>query len=203
MYVGQVVADEKLSDHPALLPPDDPEAEKFLSRTTHVMVATDLFEQANSDWRLANELRLILLMIAAEALLSDDERRGVRERLAQRLSTLTSKSSGDQRETYELTREVYRTRSDIVHGAAYRREWRRRTQDGVLINYGFNEISANALTRFNDLVRQSLQCVIALGGSKEELLARLDRAASLRHEIVRLQREVSEYWGRPPRPNDR
>ena len=43
VYVGQVVADEKLSDHPALLPPDDPEAEKFLSRTTHVMVATDLF----------------------------------------------------------------------------------------------------------------------------------------------------------------
>lgn len=78
MYVGQVVAE--LSDHPALLPPDDPQGEKFLSRTTHVMAATDLFEQANSDWRLANELRLILLMIAAEALLSDDERGRKKER---------------------------------------------------------------------------------------------------------------------------
>jgi hypothetical protein len=64
-------------------------------------------------------------------------------------------------------------------------------------------IDAKALARFNDLVRQALQCVIALEGSKEEILARLDRAASVQHEIVRLQREVSEYWGRQQLPNDR
>ena len=59
---------------PDFVGPTDPSGKKFLARTASLLIATSLFEEAQENWWLSNELRLILLFMAAEAIFSDDDR---------------------------------------------------------------------------------------------------------------------------------
>ena len=47
---------------------------KFLAPVARLMIATDLFEQANEGHAPSGEIRLMWLVMAAEALFADDDR---------------------------------------------------------------------------------------------------------------------------------
>ncbi len=53
----------------ATMRPDDPAGAKFFKRVAKLMVATDLFEQANEVHALSDEMRLLWLVMAAEGCL--------------------------------------------------------------------------------------------------------------------------------------
>lgn len=76
----------------AFMTPDDPAGAKFFKRVARLMIATDLFEQANEGHALSGEMRLMWLVMAAEALFTDDDKSELGYRLATRMAFLNASS---------------------------------------------------------------------------------------------------------------
>lgn len=162
----------------------DPSGESFLSQTAHLMIATDFFEQAYRDWHLSDELSLMLLIMAAEALFGDDDKSELSYRLSHRISVLNGGSPKQRKNLFDLTRTLYGLRSRIMHGSLYRK------------GEGFIEVLREDISPFGNLVRASLLYFIALKGiGKRELLQILDRAVFDEAEVLRLRFKANEFWG--------
>src|SRR5438128_527825 len=100
-----------------LLPDDQAEA-KFFKRVARLMIATDLFEQANEGHALSGEMRLMWLVMAAEALFTDDDKSELGYRLATRIAFLNGAGVDDVKRHWELVRSMYEARSKLMHGTA-------------------------------------------------------------------------------------
>ncbi|MFQ5830001.1 MAG: hypothetical protein ACE5JD_12725 [Candidatus Methylomirabilia bacterium] len=164
----------------------DQTGERFLSRTAHLMAATDFFEQAHGNWWLSPDMRLILLMMAAEALFTDDDRGKLAYRLSQRIAVLNGVHSGERKTMFELTKKLYDLRSRLMHGSVYRAKG------------GFLEVSGPDVSAFTNLVRSSLLYFIALRRKdlgKAEILKTLDRAIFDEKEMLLLRFKANELWG--------
>lgn len=188
--------DRKLYHHARFLPEDIPDdirklsggsrqAEKeVLARVAHLMIATDLFEQVHRDRHLSAELRLILLVMAAEALVGDDDKGELAYRLSLRISVLNGANDADRRSIFELARRVYDVRSRLMHGSLYRKK------------SGFVKIPESDLQDFANLVRASLLYFIALSDmGKHEILTVLDSAIFDRSEVHGLRLKANDLWG--------
>jgi hypothetical protein len=99
--------------------PDDPAGAKFFKRVARLMIATDLFEQANEAHALSGEMRLMWLVMAAEALFTDDDKSELGYRLATRMAFLNGAGVEDVKRHWELVRSMYEARGKLMHGTAY------------------------------------------------------------------------------------
>ncbi|MFQ5897208.1 MAG: hypothetical protein ACE5JN_03085 [Candidatus Methylomirabilia bacterium] len=183
--LGEVVSD--------FLEPSDPTGERFLSRTAYLIIAADFFEQAHGNWWLSPDMRLVLLMIATEALFTDDDKAEVGYRLSQRIAVLNGSHPGERKTVFELTKGLYDLRSRLVHGSVYRRK------------RGFPEVAGPDLAAFANLVRSSLLYCIALdqrGFGKDDILKTLDRAVFDEKEMLLFRFKANEFWGFGESPDE-
>ena len=88
----------------AAMTPDDPAGAKFFKRVARLMIATDLFEQANEAHALSGEMRLMWLVMAAEALFTDDDKSELGYRLATRMAFLNGAGVEDAKRHWDLVR---------------------------------------------------------------------------------------------------
>jgi hypothetical protein len=96
-----------------------PDEVNFLKQTGSLMIATDLFDRANSDPAVPGDLRLLLLVMAAEALFTDDDRSELGHRLASRVAVLNGAGAAEIKQCFALVRLLYEARSKLMHGTAY------------------------------------------------------------------------------------
>lgn len=159
--------------------------DESLGRVVRPMVAIDLFEEAGRDWRLSNELRLILLVMAAEALFSDDDRGELAYRLSTRMAGLHGDTSSERRRCFERAREAYNLRSRLLHGGIYKRKGE------------FLTVSSAKVQEFRDLVRASLCYFMAIAKkkSREQILEILDGALFDDEQIRELRGMARDFWG--------
>jgi hypothetical protein len=177
------------------MPSDDPAGTKFFKRVARLMIATDLFEQANEGHVPSGEIRLMWLVMAAEALFTDDDKSEVSYRLATRMAVLNGANPEDVKQHWELVRSMYDARSRLMHGAAYVGKPSKRLP-GLVGDSGFIEPTPDHLLAFNNLVRASILYFIALQGSeRREVLEILDRSVFDLSEVGRLRRLANDYWG--------
>lgn len=164
--------------------PDDPQGTMIPAKHAHLVVATDCFEEAHDDGRLSNELRILLLTMAAEALFDDGDKAEVAYRLSHRLAVLNGADSRARKEIFDLAREVYVLRSKVAHGSLYQRKG------------GFVEVGSQQVWAFSNVVRSSLLYGVALGDlDRSEVLKALDRGVFDESETLALRRKANEYWG--------
>jgi len=177
-----------------LLPDDQAEA-KFFKRVARLMIATDLFEQANEGHALSGEMRLMWLVMAAEALFTDDDKSELAYRLATRMAFLNGADVEDVKRHWELVRSMYAARNNLVHGTAYVGKPSKRLP-GLVGDAGFIEPTPERLLAFNNLVRASILYFIALQDSERlDVLEILDRSVFDPSEVAGLRRTANEYWG--------
>jgi len=177
-----------------LLPDVQAEA-KFFKRVARLMIATDLFEQANEAHALSREMRLLWLVMAAEALFTDDDKSELEYRLATRMAFLNGAGVEDVKRHWELVRSMYKARSNLIHGTAYVGKPSKRLP-GLVGDTGFIEPTPERLLAFNNLVRASILCFIALQNSeRSDVLEILDGSVFDPSEVARLRRTANEYWG--------
>lgn len=158
--------------------------EEVLSRAAQLMIATDLFEEAYQNWRLSPELRLILLVAAAETLLAGDDKGELSYRLCLRMAVLNGGTDVERAKIFERARALYDVRSRLVHGSLYRKK------------SGFLRVSSADVLDFGNLVRGSLLYFIARGETKkEDFLRMLDGAVFDGAEMLRLRFKANHYWG--------
>ena len=175
----------------------DPAEAEFLKRFARLMIATDLFEQANEGPAVSGEMRLLWLVMAAEALFTDDDKSELGYRLAMRIAVLNGAGVDDRKRHWDLVRSMYEARNRLMHGTAYVRKPSGRLQ-GLVGDAGFIEISPDRLLAFNNLVRASLLYFIALqDSSRAEVLDIFDRSLFDPSEVAGLRRRANEYWGFP------
>jgi hypothetical protein len=182
---------------PLMAPPDDPTGAKFMERAAHVMIAADFFEQANGDRGLPLDMRLLLLVMAAEALFSDDDKSEVSYRLATRIAFLNGANATDTKRHWDFMRLVYEARSKLMHGAAYVRK-RSKRHEGLVDDSGFIEISHDRLLELNNLVRASILYFIAFALQdlpRRDVLAALDKAVFDRSDLAGLRSMANQHWG--------
>ena len=178
-----------------VMTPDDPAGTKFLKRVARLMIATDLFEQANEAHALSGEMRLMWLVMAAEALFTDDDKSELGYRLATRMAFLNGAGVEDVKRHWELVRSMYEARSRLMHGTAYVGKPSKRLP-GLVGDAGFIEPTPERLLAFNNLVRASILYFIALQDSeRRDVLENLDRSVFDPSEVARLRRMANEYWG--------
>jgi hypothetical protein len=176
------------------MPPDDPDGTRFLKRAARLMIATDLFEQANELHAFSGEMRLLWLVMAAEALFSDEDKSEISNRLATRMACLNGASEEEVTRHRELVLAIYDARSTLMHGAAYAPKLSKRLRT-VVEGARFIEPRAEPLLRFNDLVRMSILYFIALhGDERDDILGILDRSGSQPSETARLRKRAQEFW---------
>jgi len=169
----------------------------FLRRVARLMIATDLFEEANEGHAISREVRLMWLVIAAEALFADDDKSELSYRLATRMAVLNGAGADNVKRHWDLVRSMYDARSKLMHGAAHVRKPSGRLQD-LVGDAGFIEIPPDRLLAFNNLVRASILYFIALqDSSRDEVLDILDRSLFDPSEVAALRRSANEYWGFP------
>jgi len=179
----------------AVMTPDDPAGTKFFKRIARLMIATDLFEQANEAHALSGEMRLIWLVMAAEALFTDDDKSELSYRLATRMAFLNGAGVEDVKRQWELVRSMYEARNKLMHGTAYVGKPSKRLP-GLVGDAGFIEPTPERLLAFNNLVRASILYFIALQDSeRRDVLEILDRSVFDPSEVARLRRIANEYWG--------
>jgi hypothetical protein len=179
---------------PFLLPDDEAKA-KFFKRVARLMIATDLFEQANEAHALSREMRLMRLVIAAEALFTDDDQSELSYRLATRMAFLNGAGVEDVKRHWELVRSMYEARSKLMHGTAYVGKPSKRLP-GLVGDAGFIEPTPERLLAFNNLVRASILYFIAFqDAERRDVLEILDRSVFDSSEVDRLRRMANEYWG--------
>jgi len=174
---------------------DDPTGAKFFKRVARLMIATDLFEQANEAHALSGEMRLMWLVIAAEALFTDDDKSELSYRLATRIAFLNGAGVADVKGHWEIVRSMYEARSKLMHGTAYVGKPSNRLP-GLVGDAGFIEPTPERLLAFNNLVRASILYFIALQDSeRSDVLEILDHAVFDPSGVARLRRMANEYWG--------
>lgn len=174
-----------------ILDPSDPTGEKFLTTNAYLMVATDFFEQAQRDWRLSKDLRLILLMMAVEALFADDEKAELSYRISHRIATLNGASGTERKAIFEVTRRLYDIRSRLVHGSLYRKSRR------------FLQVDWSDLLSLTNLLRSSLLYFIALSDlGKARILSTLDLATFDEREALILRIKSNRFWGFGESPDE-
>jgi hypothetical protein len=179
----------------AKMTPDDPAGAKFFKRVARLMIATDLFEQANEAHALSGEMRLMWLVMAAEALFADDDKSELSYRLATRMAFLNGAGVEDVKRHWELVRSMYEARNKLMHGTAYVGKLSKRLP-GLVGDAGFIEPTPERLLAFNNLVRASILYFIALQDSeRRDVLEILDRSVFDPSEVARLRRMANEYWG--------
>lgn len=86
---------------------------RVLATEPHLMIASDLFEEAPEDRKVARELRLVLLMMAAEALFGSDDKSELAFRLSLRMAVLNGSDDPHREELFEAVRRCYDTRSRV------------------------------------------------------------------------------------------
>jgi hypothetical protein len=178
---------------PLLLPNDQDEA-AFFKRVARLMIATDLFEQANEAHALSGEMRLLWLVMAAEALFTDDDKREPSSQLATRIARLNGAGAEDVKRHEELVRSMYEARNKLMHGRAY--VGTSKQPPGLVGNAGFIEPTPERLLAFNNLVRASILYFIALQHSeRRDVLEILGRSEFDSSEVAQLRRMANEYWG--------
>lgn len=172
-----------------------PAEAKFLRRVARLMIAIDLFERANEAPTVSGEMRLMWLVMAAEALFTDDDKSELSYRLATRMAVLNGAGVDDLKRHWDLVRSMYDARSKLMHGTAHVGKPSKRLQ-GLVGDAGFIEIPPDHLLAFNNLVRASILYFIALQDSSQaEVLQILDRSQFDPSEIAGLRRRANEYWG--------
>ena len=172
-----------------------PEEQSFLRHIARLMIATDLFEQANKDPAVSGEMRLIWLIMAAEALFTDDDKSELSYRLSTRMAVLNGGNVDDVKGHWDLVRSMYDARNRLMHGTAYVRKTSGRLH-GLVGEAGFLEIPPDRLLALNNLVRASILYFIGLQGSpRAEVLEILDRSVFDSSEVAKLRRNANEYWG--------
>jgi hypothetical protein len=175
--------------------PDDPTGAKFFKRVARLMIATDLFEQANEAHALSGEMRLLWLVMAAEVLFTDDDKSEVGYRLATRMAFLNGTGVEDVKRHWELVRSMYEARSKLMHGTAYVGKPSKRLP-GLVGDAGFIEPTPERLLAFNNLVRASILYFIAFqDAERRDVLEILDRSVFDSSEVAQLRRMANEYWG--------
>jgi hypothetical protein len=175
--------------------PDDPAGAKFFKRVVRLMIATDLFEQANEAHALSGDMRLMWLVMAAEALFTDDDKSELGYRLSTRMAFLNGAGVEDVKRHWDLVRSMYEARSKLMHGTAYVGKPSKRLP-GLVGDAGFIEPTPERLLAFNNLVRASILYFIALQDSeRRDVLEILDRSVFDSSEVARLRRIANEYWG--------
>jgi len=200
MYSTSIVICIGASDGPlgpdllATMRPDDPAGAKFFKRVAKLMVATDLFEQANEVHALSDEMRLLWLVMAAEALFTDDDKSELSHRLATRMAFLNGAGVEDVKRQWELVRSMYEARSKLMHGTAYVGKPSKRLP-GLVGGAGFIQPTPEHLFAFNNLVRASILYFIAFQDDRRDVLGTLDRSVFDPSEVVSLRRIANEYWG--------
>jgi len=178
---------------PFLLPDEQAEAE-FFKRVARLMIATDLFEQANEAHALSGEMRLLWLVMAVEALFTDDDKREPSSRLSTRMARLNGAGAEDVKRHEELVRSMYEARNKLMHGRAY--VGTSKQPPGLVGDVGFIEPTPERLLAFNNLVRASILYFIALQDSeRRDVLEILDCSVFDPSEVARLRRMANEYWG--------
>jgi hypothetical protein len=179
---------------PLLLPDDQAEA-KFFKRVARLMIATDLFEQANEAHALSGETRLLSLVMAAEALFTDDDKSELSYRLATRMAFLNGAGVEDAKRHWDLVRSMYEARNKLMHGTAYIGKPSKRLP-GLVGDAGFIEPTPERLLAFNNLVRASILYFIAFqDAERRDVLEILDRSVFDPAEVAQLRRMANEYWG--------
>lgn len=157
---------------------------RVLESQAHLMIATDLFEQALRDWTVARELQLVLLIMAAEALFGDDDKAELAFRLSLRMAVLNGGDDAHRRKLFEVVRSCYDMRNRLVHGSWYRR------------SKGFVRVSDVELLTLTNLVRASILYSWAVKDTgKGSLLQTLDRAIFDRGEVDGMRAGANRYWG--------
>ena len=171
-------------DMSQFLGPEDPKGDGFLRRRAYLMIAGDLYDEALREWHLSSEIRLMLLMMASEALFGDADKSELSHRLAQRAAVLLGPTATDRKVLFEFMKRLYDVRSRLMHGALYRKR------------EGFLRIEVADLENLVNVVRASLLYFIALKATpKEPILKILDRGFFDEAEVLRLRFKANEYWG--------
>lgn len=175
-------------DDPDILGMDARSADpSFLKRRAHVLFAAHLFEAALRHQRgrlglFRQELRLVLLSAAAEALFTNDNTE-VAHKMALRMAALNGQGAGEQSRIFKLVKHCYGLRSQYVHGTVYR--------DKKLLM-----ASQREMDRFAGLIRASLLYGIALSRrQKDDVLEDLDAALFSGEKLSELRREANGFWG--------
>lgn len=183
-----------------ILPEKDPSGTQFLTAFAHIIVAVEFFERAGAEARRAEELRLLFLMIAAEALVGDD-RPGekARDKIARRMAVLREQTTRKE-PSVELVQRLYSGRNALVHGTTTHRQLRHKST-GTIYNYGFLQLPARDVDEFSDLIRRCLLHALSLmgrrgwsnGPPKMATIKRLEQAVRDRREAGRIRNEVAEF----------
>ena len=169
----------------------EPDESSFLKRTARLMIATDLFERANNDPAVSGDLRLLWLVMAAEALFTD-RKSDLVSQLSTRMPALNGHGVDDVERHRALVRSIYEARSNLVHGTTYVEKPSKQLAEFVGEDR-FIKIPSDQLFAFNNLIRASILYFIALQDrSRSDVLDILDRS-----EVTELRRRANEYWGLP------
>lgn len=177
-----------------LLLSNDQDEAAFLKRVAGLMIAADLFEQANEAHAFSGEMRLLWLVMAAEALFTDDAKRETSSHLATRMARLNAAGAEDVNRHEELVRSIYKARNKLMHGTAY--VGTSKQLPGLVGDTGFIEPTPERLLAFNNLVRASILYFIAFQDvERRDILRILDRSASDPSDLARLRGKANEYWG--------
>lgn len=149
----------------------------------YLMIATTLFERGHRDWRQSTDLRLVLLMMASEALVGCD-RAELAYRLSLRLSVLNGGTNVERRNIFQQVRSLYDLRSRLLHGALYSDK------------KGFARVTEADVLNLSKLVRGSLLYFLALrSDGKAGILRALDRAIFDDSELGELRKRANRFWG--------
>lgn len=167
---------------------------KFLKHVARLMLATDLFEQANEAHALSGEMRLLWLVMAAEALFTDDDEYTPTSRLVTRMAILNGADAEDAKRHEELVKSTYEARNKLMHGRAYVGPAKQLA--GLVGDTEFIAPTPEHLLAFNNLVRASILYFIALQVfGRQRALDILDRPVCDPSEVAGLRRTANEHWG--------
>lgn len=168
--------------------------ESFLKRVARLMIATDMFEQANKDPAVSADLRLLWLVMAAEALFAD-KKSELTSQLSTRMPALNGRGADDVERHRALVRSIYGARGNLVHGGGYVERPSKQLREYVGEDR-FMKIPSEQLFAFNNLIRASILYFIALQDrSRAEVLEILDRSPVDPSGVAGLRRRANEYWG--------
>jgi hypothetical protein len=176
---------------------DNPDEMAFLKRSSRLMIATDLYDRANNDPAIPGDIRLLWLVMAAEALFADDDKSELSYRLATRVAFLNGGTIPTVKEHFDLVRLMYEARSKLVHGTSHIAKPKGRLVD-LVGDDGYIKIPPDYLFRFSNLIRASILYFIAFQDRRrDEVLEALDRSVFDASEVAPLRRRANEYWGLP------
>src|SRR5574337_842999 len=131
-------------------------------------------------------MRLLSLMMGAEALFSDDDKAELAYRLSHRISVLNASSPNERKKIFEIVRKCYGMRSRLMHGSLYREK------------KGFLEVEWDDVLAVGNLLRASLLYYFAWDSQeldKRQILMALDRAVLDERELITFRAKANQIWG--------